>query len=76
MRFSDLTPSSRALLLSKAGPFVARVFNVMPPRDDVTVPSALLRVVLLCRLRHLLLPLVTTAQPAPRPGTTNPGPAP
>ena len=42
---SDLTPASRALLLSQAG-----------PRDDVTIPSALFRVLLLRRLR-LPLPL-------------------
>ena len=37
MHFSDLTPASRALLLSQAGPFAARAFNVAPTRDDVTV---------------------------------------
>ena len=42
--------SSRALLLSQAGPFAARAFNVTPTRDDVTVPSALFRVLLLRRL--------------------------
>ena len=49
MHFSDLTPASRALLLPQAGPFAARVFNVTPTRDDVSVPSALFRVLLLRR---------------------------
>ena len=56
MHLSDLTPASRALLLSQAGPFAARAFDVTPTREDVTIPSALFRVLLLRRLR-LPLPL-------------------
>ena len=56
MHLSDLTPACRALLLSQAGPFAARIFNVTPTRDDVTIPSALFRVLLLRRLR-LSVPL-------------------
>ena len=35
MHLSDLTPASRALLLSQAGPFAARAFDVTPTREDV-----------------------------------------
>ena len=53
---SDLTPASRALLLSQAGPFASRARNLMPTRDDIAIPSAQFRVLLLRRLR-LPLPL-------------------
>ena len=53
---SDLTPASRALLLSQAGPFASRALNLMPTRDDIAIPSAQFRVLLLRRLR-LPLPL-------------------
>ena len=49
------SPASRALLLSQAGPFAGRVFNVLPTHDDVTIPSAQFRVLLL--LRRLRMPL-------------------
>ena len=51
---SDLTPASRALLLSQAGPFASRALNLMPTRDDIAIPSAQFRVLL---LRPLRLPL-------------------
>ena len=51
-----LTPASRALLLSQAGQFASRALNVLPTRDDVAIPSAQFRVLLLRRLR-LPLPL-------------------
>ncbi|OLQ08844.1 hypothetical protein AK812_SmicGene7597 [Symbiodinium microadriaticum] len=41
---SDLTPASRALLLSQAGPFASRALNLMPTRDDIAIPSAQFRV--------------------------------
>ena len=47
--------ASRALLLSQAGPFAARAFDVTPTRDDVTIPSALFRVLLLLPLPGLPL---------------------
>ena len=50
MHLADLTPASRARLLSQAGPFAARAFNITPARDDVTVPSAPFRVRVLRRL--------------------------
>ena len=57
--FTDLSPASRALLLSQAGPHSGRVFTVLPTSDDVTIASAQFRVaqfrVLL--LRRLRLPL-------------------
>ena len=46
MHFFDVTPASRALLLSQAGLSAARALNVTPSRDDVTVASALFRVLL------------------------------
>ena len=49
-------PASRALLLSQAGQFASRALNVLPTRDDVAIPSAQFRVLLLRRLR-LPLPL-------------------
>ena len=55
LHLSDLTPASRALL-SQAGLFAARVFNVTPTRDDVTIPSALFRVLLLRRSGSHSLP--------------------
>ena len=53
---SHLTSASRALLLSQAGPFASRALNLLPTRDDVAIPSAQFRVLLLRRLR-LPLPL-------------------
>ena len=53
---SELSPASRALLLSQAGPFAARAINVPPTHPDVTIPSAQFRVLLLRRLR-MPLPL-------------------
>ena len=53
---ADLSPASRALLLSQAGPHAARVFTVLPTSDVVTVPDPHFRVLLLRRLR-LPLPL-------------------
>ena len=44
---SELSPASRALLLSQAGPFAARAINVPPTHPDVTIPSAQFRVLLL-----------------------------
>ena len=49
--FTDLSPASRALLLSQAGPHSGRVFTVLPTSDDVTIASAQFRVLLLRRLR-------------------------
>ena len=49
--FTDLSPASRALLLSQAGPHSGRVFTVLPTSDDVTIVSAQFRVLLLRRLR-------------------------
>ena len=53
---SELSPASRALLLSQTGPFAARAINVLPTHPDVTIPSAQFRVLLLRRLR-MPLPL-------------------
>ena len=53
---ADLSPASRALLLSQAGPHAARVFTVLPTSDVVAVPDPHFRVLLLRRLR-LPLPL-------------------
>ena len=52
--FTDLSPASRALLLSQAGPHSGRVFTVLPTSDDVTIVSAQFRVLLLRRLRLAL----------------------
>ena len=52
----ELSPSSRALLLSQAGPHAARVFTVLPTWDEFAVPSSLFRILILRRLR-LALPL-------------------
>ena len=41
---ADFPPASRGLLLSQAGFFARRVFNVLPTQDDVTIPSAQFRV--------------------------------
>ena len=49
--FTNLSPASRALLLSQAGPHSGRVFTVLPTSDDVTIASAQFRVLLLRRLR-------------------------
>ena len=55
---TDLSPASRALLLSQAGPFAGRVFNVLPTHDDVTIPGAQFRVLLLLLLlRRWRMPL-------------------
>ena len=54
--FSNLSPASRALLLSQAGPHSSRPAMVLPTHEDVTLPSAHFRVLLLRRLR-LPLPL-------------------
>ena len=51
---TSCTPASRALLLSQAGPFAARALNVLPTRDEISIPSAQFRVLL---LRGLRLPL-------------------
>ena len=48
---TNLTPASRVLLLSEAGPFAARALNVLPTRDEISIPSAQFRVHLLRRLR-------------------------
>ena len=53
---TSLDPTSRALLLSQAGPFAGRVFTAVPTALEFTVPSHLFRVLLLRRLR-LPLPL-------------------
>ena len=53
---ADLSPASRALLLSQAGPHAARAFTVLPPSDDVAIPDSHFRVLLLRRLR-MPLPL-------------------
>ena len=45
-----LSPRPCAAALT-AGPFAGRVLNVMPTHDDVTIPSAQFRVLLLRRLR-------------------------
>eukprot|EP00439_Symbiodinium_sp_Y106_P054096 s1350_g7.t1 len=37
---TNLTPASRALLLSQAGPVAARAVNVLPTRDEISIPSA------------------------------------
>ena len=42
------------MLPSQAGPFASRALNLLPTRDDVAIPSAQFRVLL---LRHLRLPL-------------------
>ena len=47
---ADLSPASRAQLLSQAGPHVARAFTVLPTSDDVAIPDAHFRVLLLRRL--------------------------
>eukprot|EP00439_Symbiodinium_sp_Y106_P015395 s10409_g2.t1 len=39
MHLSDLTPASRALLLSQAGPFAARAFDVTPTRRTLPYPA-------------------------------------
>ena len=76
---AELSPTSRALLLSQAGPHSARAFTVTHTHDGVVIPSAQFRVLLLRRLR-LPLPLAhasavatgalthseTTAPPAPQ----------
>ena len=54
--FSHLSPASRALLLSQAGPHSSRALNVLPTHEEVVIPSAQFRVLLLRRLR-LPLPL-------------------
>ena len=53
---ADLSPASRALLLSQAGPHAARAFTVLPTSDDVAIPDSHFRVLLLRRLR-MPLPL-------------------
>ena len=52
----ELSPASRALLLSQAGPHAARVLRVLPTWDEFAVPSSLFRILILRRLR-LALPL-------------------
>ncbi|OLP73283.1 hypothetical protein AK812_SmicGene47533 [Symbiodinium microadriaticum] len=37
--FIDISPASRALLLSQAGPHSGRVFTVLPTSDDITIAS-------------------------------------
>ena len=56
MHFATLSPASRALLLSQAGPHAACCLTVRPTHEAVTIPSAEFRVLLLRRLR-LPLPL-------------------
>ena len=41
--FSNLSPASRALLLSQAGPHSSRALTVLPTHEDVTRPGALCR---------------------------------
>ena len=53
---SHLSPASRALLLSQAGPHSSRAVNVLPTHEELIIPSAQFRVFLLNRLR-LPLPL-------------------
>ena len=53
---ADLSPASRALLLSQAGPHAARAFTVLPTSGDVAIPDSHFRVLLLRRLR-MPLPL-------------------
>ena len=48
---ADLSPASRVLLLSQAGPHTARAFTVLPTSDDVAIPDSHFRVLLLRRLR-------------------------
>ena len=48
---ADLSPASRALLLSQAGPHSARALMVLPTCEDVVVPASHFRVLLLRRLR-------------------------
>ena len=56
MHFATLSPASRALLLSQAGPHAACCLTVRPTHEAVTIPSAEFWVLLLRRLR-LPLPL-------------------
>ena len=58
--FRNLSQASRALLLSQAGPHAARAFTVLPTHEEVIMPSAQFRVLLLRRLR-LPLPLTPHA---------------
>ena len=44
---SHLSPASRALLLSQAGPHPSRALNVLPTHEEVVIPSAQFRVLLL-----------------------------
>ena len=53
---SHLSPASRALLLSQAGPHSSRALNVLPTHEEVVIPTAQFWVLLLRRLR-LPLPL-------------------
>ena len=64
--FSSLSPAARALLLSQAGPHSSRALTVLPTHEDVTLPSAHFRVLLLRRLR-LPLPLAPRACACRRP---------
>ena len=46
---SDLSPASRALLFSQAGPHAARAFTVLSTSDDVAIPDSHFRIMLLRR---------------------------
>ena len=57
--FSELTPASRALLLSQAGPGGSTVLTTLPTRPEYNMRDDVFRVTLLRRLR---LPLPPTAR--------------
>ena len=57
--FSDISPASRALLLSQAGPGGSTVLTTLPTRPEYTMHDDAFRVTLLRRLR---LPLPPTAR--------------
>ena len=57
--FSDLDLASRALLLSQAGPQAGRALHVLRTAAELRLPSDLLRIVLLRRLR---MPLPAAAR--------------
>ena len=54
---SDLDPSSRALMLSQAGPYASRALTVYPTTPEYTLSPEHFRV---CLLRRLRLPLPLT----------------
>ena len=51
MQLADLSPASRAPLLSQAGPHAARAFTVVLTSDDIAIPDSQFLVLLLRRLQ-------------------------